>query len=77
MKKIIEKIRSKPEHHRDRIVWICAAIAAGILLITWMIVGNGRKVTTDENFFDSFNEGVQEGNNIVPQDINLNSNSQP
>ena len=74
MKKIIDNIRNKPAHHRDRIVWICAAIAAGVLFIVWMIVGNGRKVTTDENFFQDFSQGVDEGKDIVPQDINVNSN---
>lgn len=74
MKQVIENIRSKPAHHRDRIVWIIAAIAAGVLFIVWMIVGNGRKVTTDENFFQDFSQGVDEGKDIVPQDINVNSN---
>ncbi len=75
MKQVIENIRQKPAHHKDRIVWICAAIAAGILLIVWMIVGNGRKTTTDENFFQTFNQGVDEGKDIVPQDIDAATNS--
>lgn len=69
MKKIIENIRSKPDHHKDRIIWVCAAIVAGILLIAWMIVGNGRKINNDQNFFQTFNEGVQEGRDAVPQEL--------
>jgi hypothetical protein len=75
MKNVIENIRNKPEHHRDRIVWICAAIFTGLLLIVWMIVGSGRKTTTDESFFQTFNQGVEEGKTVVPQDINANLNT--
>lgn len=71
MKQIIENIRNKPDHHKDRIVWICAAIAAGLLLIIWLVVGNGRPTTTDDNFFETFNQGVEEGKNVVPTDINI------
>lgn len=63
MKKVIHHIRSQPEHKRDRIIWIISASAVGLLLITWAIVGNGRKTTPDENFFESFNQGVEEGKN--------------
>lgn len=66
MNNVIEKIRNKPEHHRDRIVWICAAIAVIILIVAWMIIGNGHKQTSDENFFQTFNQGVEEGKNVVP-----------
>lgn len=69
MKKIIENIRSKPDHHKDRIIWVYAAIVAAILFIAWMIVGNGRKTTTDESFFQKFNEGVQEGKDVVPEEL--------
>lgn len=69
MKKVIENIRNKPEHHRERIIWICAAVFAAVLLIVWMIIGNGRKTTTDESFFQTFNQGVEEGKEIVPQDL--------
>ncbi len=70
MKKIIENIRSKPEEHRDRIIWIIAAIVAGLLLITWLVVGNGKRAGEDQNFFQTFSEGLNEGKNIVPQEIN-------
>ena len=69
MRKVIENIRNKPPHHRDRIVWIVAAIAVGLLFIIWLIVGNGRKTTPDENFFQTFNQGVDDGKDIVPQDL--------
>ncbi|HEX3100008.1 MAG TPA: hypothetical protein VHQ41_03475 [Patescibacteria group bacterium] len=79
MAKIIENIRSKPPHHRDRIIWICAAIAAALLLLIWVLVGDGHREGTDSNFFQTFNQGVNEGKNLVPQDINAteNSNTQP
>jgi hypothetical protein len=63
MKRVINHIRNKPSHHRDRIIWICAAVAAVLLLLTWAIVGNGRKTTTNDNFFQNFNQGVEQGKN--------------
>lgn len=66
MKKVLENIRSRPAHHRDRIVWICAAVAAAILLLAWALVGSGRKTTPDGNFFQTFQQGIDEGKNIVP-----------
>lgn len=69
MNSVIEKIRSRPEHHRDRIVWICGLIAVALLLIIWAIVGNGRKSTPDQNFFQTFNQGFEEGKNVVPADL--------
>ena len=71
MKQIIENIRNKPDHHKDRIVWIIAAIATGLLLIIWLIVGNGRPTTTDDNFFETLNQDVEEGKDIVPANINI------
>lgn len=67
MKKFIHHIRSKPSHQRDRYVWIIAAIAIGILIIIWMIVGNGRKSSPDENFFQNFDQGIEEGKNTFEE----------
>ena len=77
MKKIIENIRNQPSHHRDRIIWIIAAVAAGLLLIIWLVVGNGRKLDSDESFFQSFSSGVEEGKDAIPLDLNTNSTTQP
>ncbi len=77
MKKIIENIRNKPSHHIDRIVWICAAIAAALLLATWLIIGNGHKNNANQSFFQTFNEGVEEGKNVIPSEIESNLNAQP
>ncbi len=66
MKNVIHHVRSKPSHVRDRIIWICAGVAVAILLIVWAIVGNGRKIDTNESFFQDFNQGVNEGKNILP-----------
>ena len=68
MRKVIHNIRQKPDHHKDRIIWITAAIAIGLLLIIWAIVGNGRDLNPDQNFFDTFNEDLEEGKTIIPTD---------
>lgn len=72
MKKVLHNIRNKPAHHRDRIVWICALVAVAILLIIWLIVGNGRKTNTNQGFFQNFQQGVDDGKTLVPQSINAN-----
>jgi hypothetical protein len=67
MKRIIHHIRSKPAHQRDRYIWIIAAVAIVILIVIWMIVGNGRKTNPDENFFQNFDQGLQEGKNTFDE----------
>jgi hypothetical protein len=67
MKKIIHHIRSKHPDQRDRYIWIIAAVAIGILIIIWMIVGNGRKTSPDENFFQNFDQGLEEGKNTFDE----------
>jgi hypothetical protein len=64
MKHVINHIRRQPHHKRNQIVWICAAIAAGLMLIIWLAVGNPNRGQTDQNFFQSFNQGLKEGNNL-------------
>ena len=68
MKKVLHHIHSKPSHIRDRYIWIIAAVAIVLLLTLWAIVGNGRKSTPDQSFFESFNQGVEEGKNTFDQD---------
>ena len=69
MKKFIHHIRNKPEHQKDRYVWIVAGVAAVLLIITWMIVGNGRKTNPDENFFQNFDQGLEEGKNTFDENL--------
>ncbi len=78
MKQMIENIRNRPDHHKNRIVLIVVAAAIVILLIIWAIVGNGRRVVPDENFFQSFNSDIQSSqtnSGAIPTDVNSNSNS--
>lgn len=78
MKQIIENIRSKPDHHKNRIMLITVLVAIGVLLIIWAIVGNGRRIIPDENFFQTFNSDVQTGQTntaAIPLDVNTNNNT--
>lgn len=67
VKKFIRHVRSKPEHKRDHYIWIIVGVAAALLIIIWMIVGNGRKSSPDENFFETFNHGLEEGRNTFTE----------
>ena len=66
MRKVIHSIRQKPDHHKNRIIWLIAAAAIVLLLIIWAIVGSGRKLNPDENFFQTFNQDLEEGKTIIP-----------
>ena len=68
MRKVIHNIRNRPDHHIDRIIWISIAVAIGLLLIIWMIVGNGRKTAPDSSLFQSFGKNVETGKNTFPAD---------
>ncbi len=71
MQHIINRIREKPPEKRNQIVWICAGIAVGLLLIIWVIVGNGHHGTNgnEGNFFQSFNQGFQDSKNLLPNPL--------
>ncbi len=60
MQQLIENIRSKPHHKRNQIIWAIAAVVAVLLIAAWLIVGNNKKPDAG-NFFQSFNQGFQEG----------------
>ncbi len=66
MKQVIHNIRNKPDHHKNRIIIISAAIAVGVLLLIWAAVGNGHRGQTDENFFQTFNEEVKQNKDTLP-----------
>ena len=68
MKRVIHKIRQKPDHHKDRIIWISAAAAVAVLLIIWAIVGNGRPTAPDENFFQQMSEDIEQNQDTFPAD---------
>ncbi|HEX3095963.1 MAG TPA: hypothetical protein VHQ20_02475 [Patescibacteria group bacterium] len=74
MKETIEKIRQRPDHHKDRIIWVTAAVAVAVLLIIWAIVGNGRRTTVDNNFFQTFNQDVQSTQTNIPDPLDVNAN---
>lgn len=68
MKKVIHNIRNKSEQHKNRVIWITALATIVVLLIIWAIVGNGRKLDPDENFFQTFGQELEEGKTIIPED---------
>lgn len=60
MQQLLEHIRSKPYHKRNQIIWVIAAIVVVLLGIVWILVGNNKK-SEEVNFFQSFNQGFQDG----------------
>ncbi len=68
MRKVIHNIRQKPDHHKNRIIWITAIATIVLLLVVWAIIGNGRKIDPEENFFQTFSNDLEEGKNLLPDE---------
>ncbi len=67
MKKIIENIRQKPEHHKNRIIWIIVGVAAVILLIIWAIVGIPDRNGKSTDVINKFNSDVDSSKGTLPK----------
>jgi hypothetical protein len=76
MHQVIHNIRQRPDHHKNRIILISAAVAVGILLLVWAAVGSGRKTKPDENFFQTFSQDLQNSKDTFPEDP-LKASTQP
>ena len=74
MSKFLDNIRQKSDEHKNKIIWVTVLIAIAIMLIVWIIAGNGQKLKTNTNFFQNFNKDLQEGKNTLPANINSNTN---
>lgn len=67
MKDLIEKIRQKPAHEKNRIILISIISAAVILIIIWIIIGiPTRSVPKDGDAIDNFNSSFEENKNTFP-----------
>ena len=67
MSKLIENIRQKPDHHKNRIVWTIIGITAGILLILWAIIGIPQREGKSTDVIDEFNTNLDESKDTLPK----------
>ncbi len=67
MPQFIDNIRQQPDHHKNRIIWIIIAIAAGILLIIWAIVGIPKREGSTTDVIDEFNKNVNDSKDDLPK----------
>ncbi len=70
MKKVIEKIRQKPEHEQNRIIWVVAAIAIIILLGLWILLGNSKRANSPGGVINNINQEVNDNKNLFPNLFN-------
>jgi len=57
----IEKIRSKPQEQKIRLIWITIIVAAVVLLVLWIILSRfSRSLPKDTTLFDTFGKGVKD-----------------
>lgn len=67
MSKLIENIRQKPDHHKNRIVWTIIGITAGILLILWAIIGIPQREGKSTDVIDEFSTNLDESKDTLPK----------
>ncbi len=67
MSKLIENIRQKPDHHKNRIVWTIIGITAGLLLIIWAIIGIPQREGKSTDVIDEFNTNLDESKDTLPK----------
>lgn len=67
MSKLIENIRQKPDHHKNRIVWTIIGIAAGLLLIIWAIIGIPQREGKSTDVIDEFSNNLDESKDTLPK----------
>lgn len=67
MKKLIENIRQKPDHHKNRIIWTIIGVTAGLLLIIWAIIGIPQRNGNTTDIIDQFSSDVNESKDTLPQ----------
>ncbi len=67
MSKLIENIRQKPDHHKNRIVWTIIGITAGLLLIIWAIIGIPQREGKSTDVIDEFSNNLDESKDTLPK----------
>lgn len=71
MKQIIQNIRQQPEHQRNRIIWMIAAIVVALLLLLWVLIGNTKR-ESNGNVINELNSEYNENKNLLPDLYNKN-----
>lgn len=67
MNKLIESIRQKPDHHKNRIVWIIIGITAALLLTIWAIIGIPNREGKNTDVIDQFSTDVEDSKDTLPK----------
>lgn len=67
MKKIIENIRQKPDHHKNRIILVITGSVALLLVIAWIIIGIPDREGKNTDVIDDFTTNVEESKDTLPK----------
>lgn len=63
MKRLADHIQKIPPEKRDKFIWISAGAVVVIMLIVWIIVGNGRRPKAERSLFDLVKQQFNESKN--------------
>jgi type VI protein secretion system component VasF len=60
MKRLIERIRQKPQHHQNRIIWIIAGAMVIMLVVAWAFIGLPNKGSKNSETITEFGQILEE-----------------
>lgn len=67
MSQFIDNIRQKPDHQKNKFIWIIVGIAAVILIIIWVIIGIPKREGSTTDVIDQFNNNVNDSKDDLPK----------
>lgn len=67
MKQLIANIRNKPQHHKNRIVFITIIGVVAFMLVLWAIVGMPPRKGVSGDIIYNFNQEVDENQDNLPE----------
>ncbi len=66
MKDLVEKIRQKPDHEKNRIIIIAIISVAVILVVAWIIIGIPARNSSNGDVINNFNSNFENSKNTLP-----------
>ncbi len=66
MKQLIEHIKTKPHHHKNRIVLFTVVGVVILLLVLWAIIGMPPRQTDGGDVINDLNSDINQNQNAFP-----------
>jgi uncharacterized membrane protein YvbJ len=66
MEKLVEKIRQKPHHEKNRIILISIIAVVIILIGIWIVIGIPTRNSSDGDVINDFSSSFEESKDALP-----------